>query len=63
MKRQRNFVMALLSVLLFGGWALASAQAAETRVALVIGNANYPSGALPKFLDQLQETREMAQWR
>src|SRR5260370_25655074 len=47
MKHQRNFILALLSVLLFGGLALASAQAAETRVALVIGNANYPSGALP----------------
>src|ERR1035437_10777133 len=47
MKHQRNLILALLSVLLFGGLALASAQAAETRVALVIGNANYPSGALP----------------
>ena len=46
MKHQRNLVLTLLSVLLFGGWALASAQAAETRVALVIGNATYPSGAL-----------------
>jgi hypothetical protein len=46
-KHQRNFVLALVSVLFFGGWALATAQAAETRVALVIGNANYPSGALP----------------
>src|SRR3981189_2523147 len=47
MKHQRNLILALLSVLLLGGLALASAQAAETRVALVIGNANYPSGALP----------------
>jgi len=47
MKHQRNLILALLSVLLFGGTALARAQAAETRVALVIGNANYPSGALP----------------
>src|ERR1700716_3781692 len=47
MKHQRNFVLALLSVLVFGGLAPASAQAAETRVALVIGNANYPSGVLP----------------
>src|SRR6202171_2067479 len=47
MKHQRNLVMALLSVLVFGGLAPAGAQAAETRVALVIGNANYPSGALP----------------
>src|ERR1700682_4361608 len=47
MKHQRNLVMALLSVLVFGGLALASAQAAETRLALVIGNANYPSGVLP----------------
>ena len=46
MKHQRNSVLALLSMLLFGCWALASAQAAETRIALVIGNANYPSGAL-----------------
>src|ERR1700716_1444036 len=45
MKHQRNFVFALLSVLLFG--AMTSAQAAEARVALVIGNANYPSGVLP----------------
>ncbi|HEX7565546.1 MAG TPA: caspase family protein [Bradyrhizobium sp.] len=47
MKHQRNLTLAWLSVLLFGGVALASAQAAETRVALVIGNANYTSGALP----------------
>src|SRR6267154_1955450 len=47
MKHQRNLILALLSVLLFGGLALAGAQAAETRVALVIGNANYSSGALP----------------
>ncbi len=46
MKHQRSFVLALLSVL-FWGLALASAPAAETRVALVIGNANYSSGALP----------------
>src|SRR3982075_243147 len=45
MKHQRNFVFALLSVLLFG--AMTSAQAAEARVALVIGNANYSSGSLP----------------
>src|ERR1700704_2683113 len=46
MKHQRNFVLAFLSVL-FLGVTLASAEAAETRVALVIGNANYSSGALP----------------
>jgi len=46
MKHQRNFVSALFSMLVFGGLALASAHA-ETRVALVIGNANYPSGVLP----------------
>src|SRR5258707_4460489 len=46
MKHQRNFVLALLSVLLWGV-VLAGAEAAETRVALVIGNANYPSGVLP----------------
>src|SRR5260221_5353081 len=47
MKHQPNLILALLSVLLFGGLALASAQAAEPRVALLIGNANYPSGVLP----------------
>src|ERR1700681_2683685 len=47
MKHQRNLALVLLSVLLFGGLASASAQAAETRVALVIGNANYPSAVLP----------------
>src|ERR1700681_1469766 len=47
MKHQRNFVLALLSVLLLGDLALASAQAAERRIALVVGNANYTSGALP----------------
>jgi uncharacterized caspase-like protein len=47
MKHQRNFVLVLLAVLLLGGLASASAEAAETRVALVVGNANYSSGALP----------------
>src|SRR3979409_693825 len=47
MKHQRNLILALLSVLLLGGLALASAQAAETRVVLFIGKANYPSGVLP----------------
>src|SRR3984893_8825317 len=47
MKHQCNLALVLLSVLVFGGLAPASAQAAETRVALVIGNANYPSGVLP----------------
>ena len=46
MKTPRNFVLVFLSVL-FLGVTLASAEAAETRVALVIGNANYSSGALP----------------
>src|SRR3981189_2665636 len=45
MKHQRNFVLALLSVLLFGG--VASAQAAEKRAALVIGTAIYPCGVAP----------------
>src|SRR5258705_7145313 len=48
MKHQRSLVLALLSVLLlFGSLASASAEAAETRVALVVGNANYSSGVLP----------------
>ena len=47
MKHQRRFVLALLSVLLFGSLASASAQTAEKRLALVVGNANYSSGALP----------------
>src|ERR1700724_3573747 len=47
MKHRRNFVLVLLLVLLFGNLALASAQAAEKRIALVIGNANYQAGALP----------------
>jgi Caspase domain len=47
MKHQRRFVLALLSMLLFGSLASAGAEAAETRVALVVGNANYSSGALP----------------
>src|SRR6202171_1332269 len=47
MKHQRNLILALLSVLVFGGLALASADAAETRGALVIGNANYPSAVPP----------------
>src|ERR1700726_1818717 len=47
MKHQRNFVLALLSVLLFGDLVLASARAAEKPIALVVGNANYSSGALP----------------
>src|ERR1700704_314382 len=44
---RRNFVLVLLLVLLFTNLALASAQAAEKRIALVVGNANYSSGALP----------------
>ena len=47
MKHQRSFVLALLSVLLFGSLASVSAQAAEKRLGLVVGNANYSSGALP----------------
>src|SRR5258706_8336589 len=48
MKHQRSLVLALLSVLLlFGSLASASAQAAEKRLALVVGNANYSSGVLP----------------
>jgi uncharacterized caspase-like protein len=46
-KHHRTLILTLFSALLFGGLAVASAQAAETRVALVIGNASYPSGALP----------------
>src|SRR5256885_1101537 len=46
MKHQRSFVLALLSVVLFGGLAPVSAQTAEKRVALVVGNANYSAGAL-----------------
>src|SRR3981081_1882050 len=47
MKHRRNFVLALLAVLLLSDLVLASAQAAEKRIALVVGNANYSSGALP----------------
>src|SRR5882724_2875844 len=47
MKHQRSFVLALLSVFLFGSLASVSAEAAEKRIALVVGNANYASGALP----------------
>src|ERR1700676_3635240 len=47
MKHQRYFIWALLTVLLFGALASASAQAAEKRLALVVGNANYSSGVLP----------------
>src|SRR5216683_2624013 len=46
MKHQRNFVLTILSVLLLVNLASASAQAAEKRIALVVGNANYSSGAL-----------------
>ena len=46
MKHQRNFVLTILSVLLLVNLASASAWAAEKRVALVVGNANYSSGAL-----------------
>jgi uncharacterized caspase-like protein len=45
MKHPRNFLLALLAVFLF--WDLAGARAAETRLALVVGNANYAAGALP----------------
>ncbi|MFZ2157473.1 MAG: caspase family protein, partial [Bradyrhizobium sp.] len=47
MKHQRKFVLVLFSVLLFWDLALASAHAAETRIALVVGNANYSAGVLP----------------
>src|SRR5258707_773585 len=47
MKHQRNFVLALLRVLLLGNLVLTSAQAAEKRIAWVVGNGNYSSGALP----------------
>jgi uncharacterized caspase-like protein len=47
MKHQRNFVLVLISVLLFWGLATASALAAEKRIALVVGNANYSAGTLP----------------
>ncbi len=47
MKHQRNFVMAAVSVLLLLGMTLTGAHAAETRIALVVGNANYSTGALP----------------
>ncbi len=47
MKHQRNFALALLSVLLFWGLAMAGAQAAENRIALVVGNASYGAGVLP----------------
>ncbi len=46
MKHQRNFVMAAVSVLLLLGMTLTGARAAETRIALVVGNANYATGAL-----------------
>jgi len=48
MKHSRNFILVLLGMLLLGDLALAGgAQAAEKRIALVVGNANYASGALP----------------
>src|SRR5258708_4295365 len=47
MKHQRNFILILFSVLLLVNLASPTAQAAETRIALVVGNANYSSGALP----------------
>lgn len=47
MKHRRHFVLALLAVLLLGDLASSSARAAEKRIALVVGNANYASGALP----------------
>jgi uncharacterized caspase-like protein len=47
MKHQRNFVLTLFSVLLLVNLASASVQAAEKRIALVVGNANYLSGVLP----------------
>src|SRR5258707_4925890 len=47
MKHQHSLVWALLSVLVLGSLASAGAQAAEKRLALVVGNANYSSGVLP----------------
>src|SRR6266702_3723793 len=47
MKHRRNFVLVLLLVFLVANLASASAQAAEKRIALVVGNANYSSGSLP----------------
>src|SRR5712671_4296881 len=38
MKHQRNFILILLSVLLLVNLASASAEAAEKRIALVVGN-------------------------
>src|SRR5947208_3714356 len=46
MKYQRNVVLILLLLFLFGGLAPVSAQTAEKRFALVVGNANYSAGAL-----------------
>src|SRR5260370_882376 len=51
MKHQRNFVLVVLSVLLVWDLALASAQAAETRVALVVGHAHYWDEDLPTLVN------------
>ena len=47
MKHPRNISLALLSVLLLIGMVPTGVQAAEKRIALVVGNANYQVGALP----------------
>ncbi|MBX9647198.1 MAG: caspase family protein, partial [Xanthobacteraceae bacterium] len=47
MKHHRNFAITFVSVLLLFGTAFTGARAAEKRIALVVGNANYSSGALP----------------
>lgn len=47
MKHPRNILLALLSVLLLIGMVPTGVQAAEKRIALVVGNANYQVGALP----------------
>src|SRR5436309_5136993 len=46
MKYQRDVVLILLLLFLFGGLAPVIAQTAEKRRGLVVGNANYSAGAL-----------------
>src|SRR3979411_194932 len=47
MKQRRNFVSALLAVLVVANLAVASAQAAEKRIALVVGNRIFSHAAHP----------------
>ena len=47
MKHPRNILLALLAVLLLTGMVPTGVKAAEKRIALVVGNANYQVGALP----------------